>query len=88
MAHEGSRTELGKEGLSDLKTVVGTVAERQPERQEATLVWDGQSHKVRGEGEEGRGKRGGGRSLYLGIFIHQNEVVLAFCQFMRRTRRQ
>lgn len=37
---------------------------------------------------EGKGKRGGGRSLYLGIFIHQNEVVLAFCQFMRRTRRQ
>lgn len=63
MACEGSRTELGKEGLSDFKTVVGTVAERQPERQEATLVWDGQSPKARGEGEERRRKRGGGSKI-------------------------
>lgn len=61
---------------SDLKTVAGIVAERQPERWEATLVWDG----------EGRGERRG-RSFHLGISILQNEVLLAFLPFIRRPGR-
>lgn len=57
--------------------MAGIVAERQPERWEATLVWDG----------EGRGERRG-RSFHLGISILQNEVLLAFLPFIRRPGRQ
>lgn len=52
--------------------MAGIVAERQPERREATLVWDG----------EGREEKGG-----EGAFILQNEVLLAFLPFIRRPGR-
>lgn len=61
--------------------MLATVAERQPEGQEATGVWDGQSRHI------WRGGERRGRSFRLGIVIHQKEVALAFHQFMRRPGR-